>query len=92
MNTDFMQTVFDLVLAPLQQVVQGGTVKDCVEGKTRLCFPILLAWIAHHAEHAVGHGIGGKSCPKCKVPCMELGGNQPKMYETRDHILNQEKA
>jgi len=52
---------------------------DCADGKTRLCFPILSAWIADHAEHATLHGIGSKSCPKCGVPSQELGGNPRKI-------------
>ena len=43
MNVDVLRTLFDLVLVPLQQVVQEGTVMDCAEGKTHLCFPILSA-------------------------------------------------
>ena len=38
-NADALLAVFDLVLAPLQEVVQEGTVMDCSDGKTRLCFP-----------------------------------------------------
>ena len=68
MNADILRTVFDLVLAQLQQVVHKGTVMDCADGKTHLCFLILSAWIADHAEHAAFHGIGSKSCPKCEVP------------------------
>jgi len=48
-NADTLQAVFDLVLAPLQPVAPEGTVMDCADGKTSLCFPILLAWIADHA-------------------------------------------
>jgi len=92
MNADVLRTVFNLVLRPLQQVVQEGTVMDCAEGKRRLCFPILSAWIVDHAEHTALHGIGSKSCPKCEVLCKELGGNPLKMYETRDYILYSEKA
>jgi len=79
-NVDVLRAVFDLVLAPLLQVARGGTVMDCADGKTRLCFAILSAWIADHAEHAALHGIGSKSCPKCEVPCEELGGAPPRMY------------
>jgi len=57
---------------------------DCADGKIRLCFPFLSAWIADHAEHAALHGIASKSCPKCEIPCKELGGNPLKMFETRD--------
>jgi len=92
MNADVLRTVFDLGLTPLPQVVQEGTAIDCADSKICLCFPTLSAWIADHAEHAALHGIGSKSCPKCEVPCKELGGNPLKMYETRDYILYREKA
>ena len=65
---------------------------DCAHGKTRLCFPILSAWIADHAEHAALQGIGRKSYPKCVVPCEELAGDPRRMYETRDYMLSRERA
>ena len=65
---------------------------DCADRKTHLCFPILLAWIADHAEHAALQGIGSKSCPKCEVPCEELGGDPRRIYETRDYMRYREKA
>jgi len=67
-------------------------VMDCADGKTRLCFPILSAWIADHAEHAAFHGIGSMSCPKCEVQCVELSGDPRWMYETREYMLYREKA
>jgi len=91
-NSDTLRAVFDLVLAPLQLVAQEGTVMDCADGKTRLCFHILSAWIADHAEHATLQGIGSKSCPKCEVPCEELGGDPRQIYETRDYVRYREKA
>ena len=91
-NADALQAVFDLVLAPLQEVVQEGRVMDCADGKTRLCFPILAAWITDHAEHAALHRIGSKSCPKCEVPSKKLGGNPQKIYEAHDYTLYWEKA
>ena len=84
-NPDALRAVFDLVLAPLQEVFQEGTDMDCADGKTRLCFPILSACIADHAEHAALHGIGSMSCPKCEVPSKELGVNPRKIYEARDY-------
>jgi len=86
------RAVFDLVLAPLQQVAREGTVMDCADSKIRLCFPILSAWIADHAEHAALQGIGSKSCPKCEAPCEELGGDPRRMYETRDYMLYRKNA
>jgi len=40
---DTLRAVFDLVLVPLQPVAQEGTVMDCADSKTSLCFPILSA-------------------------------------------------
>ena len=91
-NAHALSAVFDLVLAPLQELVQKGTVMDRADGKTRLCFPILSAEIADHAEHAALHGIGSKSCPKCEVPSQELGENPRKIYEARQYPLYWEKA
>ena len=65
---------------------------DCAHGKTRLCFLILSAWIADHAEYAALQGIGCKSCPKCKGLCKEPSGNPRRMYESCDYMLYREKA
>jgi len=91
-NANILWTVYNLVLGPLLQVVQDRMVMDCADSKTRLCFPILSAWIADHAGHAALHGIGSKWCPKFELLCKELGRNLRKMYETRDYILYREKA
>ena len=91
-NADTQRAVFNLVLAPLQPVAQEGTVMDCAEGKTRLDFPILSTWIEDHAEHGALQGIGSKSCPKCEVPCEELGGDPWRIYETCDYRRYREKA
>ena len=64
MTADIIQTVFDLVLGSLQQVVQEGTVMDCADGTPRLCFPIWSAWIADQAKQAGFPRIGSKWCPK----------------------------
>jgi len=39
MNADVLRTVFDLVLALLNQVVQEGTVMDCADSKICFFFP-----------------------------------------------------
>jgi len=91
-NADTLRAVFDLVLTPLQPVAQEGTVMVCADGKTRLCFPTLSAWITDHAKHAALQGIGSELCPKCEVPCEELGGDPRRIYETGDYMRYREKA
>ena len=73
-NADALRAVINVVLAPLQEVVQEGTVMDCADGKTRPCFPILSAWIADHAEHAALHGICSKLCLSVRFHPRSLGG------------------
>ena len=81
MNADALQAVFNLILAPLQEIAKDGAVMDCADGKTRLCFPILSAWIADHAEHTILDGLSSNSCPQCEVPATELGQGPRNIYE-----------
>ena len=73
-NTDALWAVFDLFLAPLQDVVQEGTVMDCADGKTRLCIPIFSPWIGDHAEHAALYGIGSQCAQSVKFHPSSLVG------------------
>ena len=91
-NADTLRAVFDCVFAPFQQVAQEGTIIDCADGKTRLCFPMMSARIADHAEHATLHRIGSRSCPRSQVPCKVLGENQQTMYEVHNYTYYREKV
>jgi len=91
-NADSLPAVFDLVLTSLHYVSHEGMIMEYGDRKTRLCFPILVAWIADHAVHTTLHWIGSKSCPKCEVPCNELGGNPRKVYKVHDYAIYEEKA
>jgi len=87
-NTDTLQNVFELIFAPLRGVAHSGVPIDCADGKVRLCFPILSAWIADHMENVALHGLKSNPCPKCEVPTHELGTNA-KNYRTRDYARYQ---
>ena len=91
-NGDALRAVFDLVFAPLPQVAQEGTVMDCADGKTPLCFPILSPLIADHGDHATLHRMGSRFCPRCEVSCKELEENPQKMYKVSDATSYREKA
>jgi hypothetical protein len=88
MNADTLQDVFELIFAPLQEMAQAGIPIDCADGKVRLCFPILSAWIADHMENVALHGLKTNACPKCEVPTHELGTNQ-RIYRARDYTRYQ---
>jgi len=85
MKANALQAVFNLILAPLQEIAEDGAVMDCADGKMPLCFPILSAWIADHVEHTILHRIASNSCPKCEVPATELGQDPQNTYEPRDY-------
>ena len=91
-NVDALQAFIDLVSALWQQVVPEGTVIDHEAGKTLICFPIMLARIAHHPEHATLHRIDSRSCSKCEVLCKELGENPQKIYEVSHYTHYKEKV
>jgi len=83
-NTDTLQDVFELIFAPLQGVAPSCVPIDCANGKVRLFFPILSAWMADHMENVALHGLKSNACAKCEVPTHELQTNA-KNYETRDN-------
>ena len=92
MNADALQAVFDLILAPLQEIANDGAMMDCADGKTRLCFPILSACIANHAEHTILNGTSSKSCPHYEVPATELGQDPRNIDEPRNYAHYAQKA
>ena len=92
MNANALQAVFDLILAPLQEIAKDGAVMDCADGKMRLCFPILSAWIANHAQHTILYGISSNSCPQCEVPATELGQGPQNIYEPRNYTHYAQKT
>jgi len=82
-NADTLRDIFELILAPLQDLAHDGVPIDCADGQVRRWFPILAAWIADHMENIALHGIKSNVCPKCEVPAVELGTNI-KVYPVRD--------
>jgi len=80
-NADTLQDVFELIIVPLQGMAHSGVPIDCADGKVRLCFPILSAWIVEHMEIVALHPLKSNACPKCKMPTHELG-TTAKNYRT----------
>ena len=74
-NTNTLQDILELIFAPLHNVAHVGIPIDCADGKVRLCFPILSAWIADLMENVALDALKTKACPNYKVPTNELGTN-----------------
>jgi len=83
-NPDTLQDVFELIFAPLQDVAHVAIPIDSADGKVRLCFPILSAWIAHDMENVALHGLKTNTCPTCEVLTNKLGTNA-RSYRARDY-------
>jgi len=87
-NSDTLQDVFQLIFAPLQDVVHVGILIACADGKVRLYFPIRSAWIADYMENVALHRLKTNACPKCEVLIYELGNNASS-YRARDYARYQ---
>jgi len=87
-NADTLQDVLELIFAPLLDVAHVDIPIDCADGKVRLSFPILSAWIADHMKNVALHVLKTNACPKCQVPTNELG-THARSYRARDYARYQ---
>ena len=87
-NRHTLHATIEQLLAPLQGPGENGVELSCADGKIRMCYPVLAAWIADHEEHVTLHNLARNSCPKCEVPPEQLGTLAT--YPTRDHNAYQE--
>jgi len=80
-NADTLQDVFALIPVPLHGMAYSGVPIDYADGKVRLCFPILSAWILDHMKNVALHQLKSNACPKCEMLTHKLGTNA-KNYQT----------
>ena len=64
--------LMEAIFAPMVALGNSRIEVECADGKVRLCFPGLVAWIADHLENVTLHGIQQNQGALCKVRPEEL--------------------
>ncbi len=80
------------LLEPLIEAGKSGVEMLCANGKTRLVYPILAAYIADYPEQCLIGGCMENRCPKCKAKYDELGDHvclPPREQKETIRILKQ---
>ena len=66
-NNESLCELMEARFAPKVALGNSGLEVECADGKVRLCFPRLVAWIADHLENVTLHGIQQNQCAVCEV-------------------------
>ena len=74
-NNEIIGELMEAIFAPMAALGNSGIEVECADGKARLCFPRLAAWIADHLENVTLHGIQQNQCAVCEVRPEELGSH-----------------
>ena len=84
-NNEILCELMEVIFAPIAALGNSGLEVECADGKVRLCFPCLAAWIADHLENVTLHGIQQNQCAVCEVQPQELGSNLRNSVAKQDY-------
>jgi len=92
-NNEILCDLMEAIFAPIVALENSGLEIECADGKDRLCFPLLSAWIADHLENVTLHGIQQNQCAVCKVRPEQLGSYlrcsaAKRDYRKYEHLFN----
>ena len=84
-NNEILCDLMEAIFAPIVALKNSGLEVECADGKVRLCFPRLSAWIADHLENVTLHGIQQNQCAVCEVRPEQLGSYLGRSAAKRDY-------
>ena len=92
-NNEILCDLIEAIFAPMAALGNSGLEVECADGKVRLCFLWLRAWIADHLENVTLHGIQQNQCTVCKVRPEQLGSHSRcsparRDYRKYEHLFN----
>jgi hypothetical protein len=84
-NNEILCDLMEAIFAPMVALGNSGIEVECADGKVRLCFLRLAAWIADHLENVMLHGIQQNQCAVCEVRPEQLGSHSERGAAKRDY-------
>jgi hypothetical protein len=84
-NNEILCDLMEAIFAPMAALGNTGLEVECADGKVRLCFLRLSAWIADHLENVTLHGIQQNQCAVCEVRPEQLGSYLRRSAAKRDY-------
>ena len=75
----------EAIFAPMAALGDSGLAIESADGKVRLCFLRLSAWIAGHLENVALHGIQQTQCAACEVQPEHFGSHLRHSTAKRDY-------
>src|SRR5437879_1265480 len=84
-NNEILCDLIEAIFAPMAALGNSGLEVECADGKVRLCFLWLGAWIADHLENVTLHGIQQNQCAVCETPPDRLGTYTRRSAAIRDY-------
>ena len=84
-NREILRRCFECIFRPLDAIQEHGKAMVCADGRIRLCFPMICAWIADYFENVNLHSIQSGTCPVCEAPKSSFGSLSATSHQPRDY-------
>ena len=89
-NNEILCELMEAIFAQMAALGNSGLEVECADGKVRLCFPRLAAWIADHLENVTLHSIQQNQCPVWEIRPEALGSHFRRSAAKRDYRENED--